>query len=443
VAKIDWEVVVGEQVHTVRLVHGYWSGKREIWVDGELVERGRKIFDSGSRHFFTIGDQEFEAAILTNGVTVNYFLLQEGNPVLSEKEKATGKKAEDLLNTRYLRDTAFWQELAQRLNMSYVSSRNADWVYRHSLIGLQDGYLIVIGSSIDLRGFKPIWVILIRHGAPLSPEGSVSRINEQLESLNYVHDASGSDQDYTSVSLTRADKTETPETLAVRVNEVFGLIKENFPPLPDNLCDDPECPNKLVRERRLVFVNGFPRLLCEQSIRSIGDQAEIARQEFDRLPAHTERSLIMGARAALIMALCWPLINFVNRIPKIGIVLGLLIMIVLAGYLTWIGIYKAMTLIKLRPNGIFWLGLILLSESSVLLGMLLYAVTGKVLEGHPLDAETWQQAWVFIFQENALRASFVGSWMFVGVRTWLGWSSYRDEYRSFSKPKVEILKGVY
>ncbi|MBA7600551.1 hypothetical protein ES703_07607 [subsurface metagenome] len=49
-----WSFELAGGHHTVELNHGYWSGKREITVDGILVERSAKLEDTGSVHDFEV-----------------------------------------------------------------------------------------------------------------------------------------------------------------------------------------------------------------------------------------------------------------------------------------------------------------------------------------------------------------------------------------------------
>lgn len=51
----EWNLETSEAVRTIRLQHGYWSGRVVITVDGEsLFERSFKLCDYGLEHAFTI-----------------------------------------------------------------------------------------------------------------------------------------------------------------------------------------------------------------------------------------------------------------------------------------------------------------------------------------------------------------------------------------------------
>ncbi|HEX8237418.1 MAG TPA: hypothetical protein VF600_15765 [Abditibacteriaceae bacterium] len=50
----SWQFELEDGLHTVRLVHGFGSGHRDIFLDGKLHEQMRRLrhllFDCGSRH---------------------------------------------------------------------------------------------------------------------------------------------------------------------------------------------------------------------------------------------------------------------------------------------------------------------------------------------------------------------------------------------------------
>jgi hypothetical protein len=69
-----WQIAVNGRPHTVELEHGALAGQRVIRVDGEVVERSRKTFDTGSTHHVTVDGQDYTSRILTNGATFRYEL---------------------------------------------------------------------------------------------------------------------------------------------------------------------------------------------------------------------------------------------------------------------------------------------------------------------------------------------------------------------------------
>ena len=62
-----WKAMIDNEEHVIELAHGYWSGKREIRVDGSLVYQGRRLFDIGSRHTFDVHGHECTLRISSTG----------------------------------------------------------------------------------------------------------------------------------------------------------------------------------------------------------------------------------------------------------------------------------------------------------------------------------------------------------------------------------------
>lgn len=72
--------------HTVRLEHGQFSGKREIYLDDKPVVKEKKIFDTGSSHSFPINDQTCTVVIKATGFGAKYDCLIGKRSVVTGKE---------------------------------------------------------------------------------------------------------------------------------------------------------------------------------------------------------------------------------------------------------------------------------------------------------------------------------------------------------------------
>jgi len=81
-----WTFTIRGSRHTVELEHGYLSGKACITVDGEQIERSRKI-GVGSVHKFQVSGVPCVLEIIESGIQFYYELLVAGKPVYGEKER--------------------------------------------------------------------------------------------------------------------------------------------------------------------------------------------------------------------------------------------------------------------------------------------------------------------------------------------------------------------
>jgi len=49
-----WRVTLDGAEHEIELEHGTISGSRTIKLDGDVIEKARKIFDTGTTHEFDV-----------------------------------------------------------------------------------------------------------------------------------------------------------------------------------------------------------------------------------------------------------------------------------------------------------------------------------------------------------------------------------------------------
>lgn len=89
-AQRTWTVNVGGQPHTVELKHGYFSGHRELRLDGQpvpLPPRGALSWlDIGGEHPFQIAGRPAAVLIGSNGLTFSYDLVVDGRSVTTGNE---------------------------------------------------------------------------------------------------------------------------------------------------------------------------------------------------------------------------------------------------------------------------------------------------------------------------------------------------------------------
>jgi len=140
-ADLTWEINIAGNSHTIRLKHGYFSGKREIWLDGQTIVKDRKLFDSGSIHQFSIDSSSCELGIYTNGITFGYHLLLDGLPI-----EATGNqpKKKSYLPKAVVSENKYWRDLAAISRLSYIPVPNNRGFGRHRLIGYVRNYLVTV-----------------------------------------------------------------------------------------------------------------------------------------------------------------------------------------------------------------------------------------------------------------------------------------------------------
>ena len=137
--KKSWKLELDGQEHTVELEHGVVFGKRKIYVDGQLVEESRKLFDTGSDHTFQIGAHLCTVHIRTNGLTFNYDLSVDGYPVGMKgavTPSAPGSAARSAFSYRLL-------ELENRFK------GGANWFYWIAGLSLLNSLIFLFGGNMS------------------------------------------------------------------------------------------------------------------------------------------------------------------------------------------------------------------------------------------------------------------------------------------------------
>ena len=80
-AKKVWTFKLDDGNHVVQLEHGWFSGKREIIVDGVPLESSTKIWDTGSVHQFQVSGVPCVLRIKGGAFTFKHELYVNGKLV--------------------------------------------------------------------------------------------------------------------------------------------------------------------------------------------------------------------------------------------------------------------------------------------------------------------------------------------------------------------------
>ena len=86
-----WDVTVDNKPYVVRLEHGYWSGKRDVFVNDELIFKGQRMFDTGDEIVFELGNETACVIIEPNifkfnyALTINGVCIETGKPRRKER----------------------------------------------------------------------------------------------------------------------------------------------------------------------------------------------------------------------------------------------------------------------------------------------------------------------------------------------------------------------
>ena len=77
----SWTFQGYDAQHTVKVKHGYWSGKRTVTLDGIVIHESRKLWDTGSEHRFDAGGKPCVLKIRNSPFHYDYELFVDGKLV--------------------------------------------------------------------------------------------------------------------------------------------------------------------------------------------------------------------------------------------------------------------------------------------------------------------------------------------------------------------------
>ena len=141
-AEKTWTINLEGVNHTIVLEHGTWSGKRVIKLDGQVIEKSQKTLDSGTDHFFEIGDHVCAIHIRSRGVGFKYELSIDG--ISAE----TGKPTQNLDGTPASLYTSQTIGVFEQVKLEKQMKNGASWFFWIAGLSLINSLVFLFGGSI-------------------------------------------------------------------------------------------------------------------------------------------------------------------------------------------------------------------------------------------------------------------------------------------------------
>jgi hypothetical protein len=432
-AQRTWEVDVQGIHHTVNLKHGYWSGRREIFLDGQPLVKDRHLIDKGSQHPFSIDGRSCELGITTNGITYDYYLLLDGQPVdaVGRKPGNPSKAARTAVS-----ELEYWRRLAEVSALSYHPVAGEQGFWRHRLIGYVRGYLVVVKFGVIPNTIVPAIWVGVRY-APLSDPGLVKpqvkaeliekRLTNKKHFIrNYVY----VEREIASVLLPYQPKKQTPEDLSSKIYALMDTLSKHTRPLTTGRCEGITCKLRVGPDLHLVIINAYPTFLCAACIDNIHPVGDQSQAEYQNAPPGLGRGILAGVIAAIAGGILWAVVAvFLDRIFA-----ALAVVILVA-------VVRSMSKVGAKPTrwSILLAGLIGLA--GVVFGVYLSFVL-LVIKNLPgrLPLEILQTAWRWTWEEKRVfYLSIFYGLLGIVPYSWLWWSKTKKQLALVFKPEVEIL----
>jgi len=436
--KRTWEVTVYEGKHVIKLRHGYFTGKRIIWLDGNVIEESRKISNHASQYFFSIEDKKCEVGITSNGFTYAYYLLVDNVFIPSIEKKSTpNKKISAIIN-----ESNSWIKLSQALNVDYIPLPKAQGFRRHRIIGSINGLLTVVRHGQRPQSNKPVYAIIVRYSPLLNTEEAKeallnhAAINEIRGNLKSQKETFEIQKDVAWITLPYNSKKDSTAQITDNVLQFINILSNYAQPLPQNICEGERCGLKSDHRIKLVFIGSFPRLLCENCIAEIPTINKKARDAYQESPTKLMQGMAVGAGVALLGGILWALVSIIpnNTITSLGILLIPTFMMV--------GIIRSMDQVGTKRTIWSILTAMFLSIVGVIFGAYLSSLFYVIKEYSVMPStEIVVKAWQHFWSNSKALYTALFIFLFIALQyAWTIWSNTKSALSRVFEPDVEIIE---
>jgi len=431
--KLTWEVNINQEPHTIQLDHGYFTGKRKIQIDGQEIVNERKFVDYGSQHQFSIDGSSFDLVITTNGLTYEYYLLQDGIPITAQEKRGRKNKPE----LSYIAELEYWKKLAEISGLSYVPFPNVSGWARHRLLGHIHGYLTVVRYMYTNNGGIGISV-LVRFASLSNPNQAQiqakSELKKSIVSSNaYVDRSLDIQTNFGFIMLPYNFKKDTPEGLFSKIELFVKVISNYAHPLSSDRCEGAECRFRFGDKLRLAFTNGFPEFLCEDCAERIPQVLHKRIEEHKLKPNKLMEGIIAGLIVMVSGGIIWGLVAvFLDRIMAV-LAAGMFILIL-----------KAMDKVGTKRTRTSLFAASILGMLGVTLGTYLSLVF-FIIKTYPdhVSIEMLYVAWQSMWDDKSmLYTSFIFGLLGILPYLWLVRSSQKRQQSLMNNPVVEMIDHI-
>ena len=336
-----WRIHLDGKTFKLKVRHGYWSGKREIWLDEQLIAQGKQLLDAGSTHSFDIAGHHCELLILTNGMTFYFCLLVDGIPHLAEEDAGKGKKSNRLLK-RILDTNTYWDDIARYADLKLSPVPNVQGLWAKRLIGAIRGYPVVLTYGVHIQSRREVISVWVRYSALSHADNLVERLRRDEEIRKLLEKVRPDEQFLGErgawIAFPYRPKKESAIDVARRLKKLVALISHYAAPPDQRQCDSSRCISP-QGDIHLAFVNMNLAFLCTACLSDSAMWSDQAKQAYHDGPTR----LLQGGLACLGITIVGSLL-WAALVTTLGRFSGIVSLIVLVANI------KAMDKLKTKPT---------------------------------------------------------------------------------------------
>jgi hypothetical protein len=433
-AKRTWSFEIDGKLHDVRLDFGLIPG-RQIWLDGNLINKGRNTLESGSEYHFAIDNQPVELGIVSTPAGYDFYLRVQ-NKFISARENSKQKIRKQIV--KKFEERQKWIDIGREYGLEYVPMPLTPYVFQHRLIGYIDDFLVLVSVASKSSGENSIpgYYLLIRH-APIDPEKEKEiknndEIKTMLKDVGIQPGWLELNPGLTTLFINSGNKKDVQFESLECLLSCFRTLARNLRPSMAGKCEGAYCTSRFYQDLTLTVVNGYPYAMCQSCIDSIDSIGKRAKEEYKQQPNNLLKGSLYGLGAAAVGAIVWALVFIF--LDRIGAAFAIFIFFMVA---------KAMDYAKTKRSflSLFIASLISLlgSIAGTYLGIAGYLLKEGKLE--PTWSEIFDLAKFIIENPEIMNDTILFALVGLVPYLFLIWNANRKNLSMYFKPEVELVKN--
>jgi len=431
-----WQIYLEGKTRKLEVRRGFWNGKHEIWLDGQLIASGKHLLGTGSAHSFNIASHNCELLSVSNGFVSHLLLLIDEVPYLAEEDADKGKDSDQLLK-RLRADAAYWSDIARLTNLKTFDVPETRGIWRNRLIGEIRGYPVVLCYGMTTKPPREFVLVWVRHAAMSNsgdPENNLAH-DEELENLlgKVKQGERFFGEESTWVTFPYRPRKESGFEIAMRLDRVVTLISRYAAPPDLQKCDSNSC-TEPQGDIHLAFVDRIPVFLCSACVADSATWGAKTKQIFDDAPSRLIQGALVGLGIAFLGSLLWATLA-----STLGGIAGMVGLVVLSATVA------AMNRIRTKPTFTSLLLAIILASSSGFLGAY-WTTVWKLLQQTP---QPWQGIALgdllrnagVLMRDSSLKIAWVSA-ILIAIYGLSFWPERHTKIVRMFKPHIEIVDSA-
>ncbi len=298
-----WEFQLDGNQHIVQFNYNIYSGKLEVWADGQFVS---------SKRVFDLFGYPCEVGITFYRTRFYYYLIVNNEYIDDARDRIFSKNPDGQKNKLFT-DSVFWVNFAKSTNLSYIPSLEFNNRITQRLVGKIRNHWVTVYHGNHMGIPLNTLMVLIRHSKILDLDNTKKLILSDPAIMGIEikkipeKDRFNIWENCSTMNLAYNPKTDTPEQISSKILAFANTLVKYTQPTSNDICEGVNCKQKINQENQLVFINNFPFILCPECIKEIPDVGKETLSEYKKSPTGLLKGSMIGFVVATLLGALWTL----------------------------------------------------------------------------------------------------------------------------------------